>query len=158
MSTNNSLDFNRIEYLLNPDNFANIRVTIIGLGSGGAPICDHLTMNGIRNWDLYDHDVLSGENLVKHPRLRKDLNRNKVEIQKEWILDRNPKSIVNAYAEDIFCSNHFRDSIRQSDLVLSCPDTKSAREFISDVCVVEKKPFVTASVFRTGIGGEIYSV
>jgi molybdopterin/thiamine biosynthesis adenylyltransferase len=157
MDTNNVLDFNRIEYLLNPEQLRDIHVTIIGLGSGGAPVCDHLTMNGIRKWDLYDPDTLSGENLVKHPRLRKDLNRPKAEIQKEWILDRNPNAVVNAFSEDIFESSNFQESVRKSDLVLSCPDTKSAREFISDVCVAEKKPFVTASVFRTGIGGEIYS-
>ena len=157
MNNNSMLDFDRIEYLLNPEQLKDIRVTIVGVGSGGAPVCDHLTMNGIRQWDLYDSDVLSGVNLVKHPRLRKDLNRPKVEIQKEWILDRNPNAVVNAFQEDIFNSESFTKSVRNSDLILSCPDTKSARELISDVCVSEKKPFVTASVFRTGIGGEIYS-
>ena len=157
MNTNDSLDFNRIEYLLNPEQFKDVHITIVGLGSGGAPVCDHLTMNGIKNWDLYDPDVLGGENLVKHPRMRQDLNRPKVEIQKEWIIDRNPNAVVNAFTEDIFQSPSFRESVQKSDLVLSCPDTKSAREFISDVCVAEKTPFVTASVFRTGIGGEIYS-
>jgi molybdopterin/thiamine biosynthesis adenylyltransferase len=153
----NSLDFNRIEYLLNPEQFKDIQLTIVGLGSGGTPVCDHLTMNGIRKWDLYDFDVLGEENLVKHPRMRRDLNRPKVEIQKEWIVDRNPNALVKAFAEDIFHSSNFRESVQKSDLVLSCTDTKSAREFISDICVEEKTPFVTASVFRTGIGGEIYS-
>lgn len=156
MAKNRQLDFNRIEYLLNPEQLKEVRITVIGLGSGGAPICDHLTMNGIRNWNLYDPDILSGENLVKHPRLRKDLSRSKVEIQKEWIIDRNPAADVNCFIEDIFTSNSFRSSVQESDLVLSCPDTKSAREFISDVCVMYQVPFVTASVFRTGIGGEIY--
>lgn len=156
MTENNQLDFDRIEYLLNPKQLRDIQITIVGLGSGGAPVCDHLTMSGIRKWDLYDPDLLSGENLVKHPRLRKDLNRPKVEIQKEWILDRNPNAVVNCYTEDVFKSANFQASVQKSDLVLSCPDTKSAREFISDVCVTHQVPFVTASVFRTGIGGEIY--
>lgn len=153
----NALDFDRIEYLLNPEQLKDIRITIVGLGSGGTPVCDHLTMNGIRNWDLYDPDLLSGENLVKHPRMRKDLNRPKVEIQKEWILDRNPNAIVNAFKEDIFDSSSFLSSVQNSDLILSCPDVKSVREYINDMCVLYHKPFVTASVFRTGIGGEVYS-
>ena len=55
------LDFDRIAYLLNPDVLWDKVVTIVGLGSGGAPVCDHLSMNGVRRWNLYDPDVfLSG--------------------------------------------------------------------------------------------------
>lgn len=150
------LDYDRIQYLLNPEQFSKVKVTIIGLGSGGVPVCDHLVMNGIRNWDLYDMDILDGVNLVKHSRLRKDIDRPKVEIQKEWILDRNPSAKVNAFVQDVMGSTDFLASIRNSDLVLSCPDKKSVREYISDSCVNANVPFVTASVFRTGIGGEIY--
>ena len=63
MGKDSSLDFNRIEYLLNPERFRDVRITIVGLGSGGAPVCDHLTMNGIGNWELYDPDVLSEKTL-----------------------------------------------------------------------------------------------
>lgn len=153
----NTLMFDRIQYLLNPEFFNDTKITIVGLGSGGAPICDNLTMNGIRNWDLYDHDTLDAVNLVKHPRRRKDLGRLKVDIQKEWILDRNPKSKVNVFPEDVMNSDDFLKSVKSSSLVLSCPDTKSVREFVNDICVQSKIPFVTASVFRTGIGGEIFS-
>lgn len=151
------LEFERIEYLLNPTQFANVRVTVVGLGSGGAPACDHLTMNGIRLWELYDPDILEPVNLVKHPRRRKDIGRPKVEIQKEWIVDRNPDAEVRTFCEDVTQSTHFVDSIRRSDLVLSCPDKKIVREFVSNQCVAAKVPFVTGSVFRTGIGGEIFA-
>ena len=76
----------------------------IGLGSGGTPVCDHLTMNGVRNWILYDPDTLQDVNLVKHPRGRRDLGRLKVEIQREWILDRNPDAAVSVRAEDVFAA------------------------------------------------------
>lgn len=153
----NSLNFNRIEYLLNPEQLKDVKITIVGLGSGGSPVCDHLTMNGIRNWNLFDPDVLSSENLVKHPRQRKDIGKYKTDIQKEWILDRNPSSHVNSYPENVFDSANFINCVKESDLVLSCPDKKSVREFINDICVKAQKPFITASVFRTGIGGEVYS-
>lgn len=151
-----ALDFDRIRYLLNPDIFRLKRVTVVGLGSGGAPACDHLTMNGIRLWELYDPDTLEAINLVKHPRPRAGLGRPKVDLQKEWILDRNPEAVVKAYQEDVMTSPEFADSVRRSDLVLCCPDKKSVREFVSDCCVKAQKPFVTASVFRTGIGGEVF--
>lgn len=152
-----SLDYSRINYLLNPKEFKDVRVTVVGLGSGGAPAVDHLTMNGVRIWELYDPDTLDSVNLVKHPRMRKDLGRTKVEIQKEWILDRNPQAIVETYVEDVILSENFIDSVRRSDLVLCCPDKKSVREFVNDQCVSQQVPFVTASVFRTGIGGEVYA-
>lgn len=151
-----TLDFARIEYLLNPQEFENVRVTVVGLGSGGAPVCDHLAMNGVRLWHLYDPDTLDAINLVKHPRMRRDLGRPKVEIQRDWIMDRNPDSSVEVFVEDIMTSSNFLESVRSSDIVLSCPDKKSVREFISDQCVTSQIPFVTASVFRTGIGGEVY--
>ena len=97
-----SLNFSRIEHLLSPASLEGKVVLQIGLGSGGAPVCDHLTMNGIRNWILYDPDVLQDVNLVKHPRGRRDLGRLKVEIQHEWILDRNPDAIVTIRAEECF--------------------------------------------------------
>jgi len=155
--TTNALLFDRVEHLLNPAEFENVTITVVGLGSGGAPTCDHLVMNGFKNWILFDPDTLDPVNLVKHPRMRKDLGRPKVDIQKEWILDRNPNSSVECHQEDILHSNNFKTAVAKSDLVLSCPDTRGVREYISDICVAEQTMFVTASVFRTGIGGEIYS-
>jgi molybdopterin/thiamine biosynthesis adenylyltransferase len=154
---NHMLDFNRIRYLLNPEHFAHKKITIVGAGSGGFPVCQHLTMNGIHKWDIYDPDLLDEVNLVKHPALRKDIGRPKAEILAEWIEDRNPISESKAYQEDVMWSESFIKSVRTSDLVLACPDKKNVREYISDICVSERKPFVTASVFRTGIGGEIFS-
>lgn len=151
------LDFSRIAYLLNPPQFAQVKITGVGCGSGGVPVYDHLTMNGLRRWDLYDPDTLNAVNLVKHPRMRRDIGRPKVQIQKEWILDRNPDAEVNGFVEDVVISPHFRDSVRGSDLVLSCSDQVSVREFVSDICVQARVPFVVGSVFRTGIGGEIFA-
>ena len=152
-----ALRFDRIAYLLSPEQLAEKRVTVVGLGSGGAPVCDHLAMNGVRRWRLYDPDRLDAVNLVKHPRMRRDVGRTKVEVQREWLEDRNPASVVEAFAEDVFTSPTFDESVRQADLVLLCPDKKSVREFVSDCCVCHGVPFVTASVFRTGIGGEVFA-
>jgi molybdopterin/thiamine biosynthesis adenylyltransferase len=154
---NDALDFDRIEHLLNPAKLHDKRITVVGLGSGGAPVCDHLTMSGVRLWHLYDPDTLEPVNLVKHPRMRKELGKPKVEIQKNWITDRNPTAEVETFTQDIMESDNFIDSIRNSHLVLSCPDKKSVREYVNDKCIEAGVPFVTASVFRTGIGGEIFT-
>jgi hypothetical protein len=113
-------------------------------------------MNGVKRWHLYDPDTLDDVNLVKHPRLRAELGKLKVDCQQNWILDRNSESEVHGHQEDVIKSSSFRDSVSQSSLVLCCVDKNPVREFINDVCVSLRVPCVTASVFRTGVGGEVY--
>jgi ThiF family len=151
------LDFERIAHLLEPEHLAGKLVVQVGLGSGGAPVCDHLTMNGVRCWELFDPDVLEPVNLVKHPRERKDLGRLKVEIQREWILDRNPGAEVKACAVDVMAAESFERSVEQSSLVLCCADKKEVRQFVNATARQHAKPCVTASVFRQGFGGEVYA-
>jgi molybdopterin/thiamine biosynthesis adenylyltransferase len=152
-----SLNFSRIEHLLSPASLEGKMVLQIGLGSGGAPVCDHLTMNGVRNWILYDPDTLQDVNLVKHPRGRRDLGRLKIEIQRDWILDRNPDAIVTLRPHDIFKSDNIQNDVLACDLILCCADTRAARLFTNSLAVKHKKPCITASVFRQGFGGEVYA-
>jgi molybdopterin/thiamine biosynthesis adenylyltransferase len=152
-----SLDFARIAHLLEPEHLADKVVVQVGLGSGGAPVSDHLTMNGVRRWELFDPDTLEPVNLVKHPRQRKDVGRLKVEIQREWILDRNPSAEVNAYAVDVMSADSFPRSVERSSLVLCCADKKEVRQFVNVIARQYDKRCVTASVFRQGFGGEVYA-
>jgi molybdopterin/thiamine biosynthesis adenylyltransferase len=152
-----SLNFSRIEHLLSPSLLDGKVVLQVGIGSGGAPVCDHLTMNGVRNWILYDPDTLQDVNLVKHPRARRDLGRLKVDIQSEWILDRNPEAKVTCRPEDVFEAEHLAEDLKSCDLILCCADTRSVRLFVNDLAVQNRKPCITASVFRQGFGGEVYA-
>jgi len=147
-----SLDFGRIEHLISPEALRNRLITQIGVGSGGAPVCDHLTMNGVMRWVLYDPDRLGPENLVKHPHPRSRLGDLKVDVQRDWILDRNPEAQVRAIGEDVFESPQFQRDVN-SDLILCCADSRSVRLFVNDIAVAARRPCVTASVYRQGFGG-----
>jgi molybdopterin/thiamine biosynthesis adenylyltransferase len=114
-------------------------------------------MNGVRRWDLFDPDALDAVNLVKHPRQRRDLGRLKVEIQREWILDRNPGAEVNVHAADVMSGDSFQRAVERSSLVLCCADKKEVRQFVNAVVRQNGKPCITASVFRQGFGGEVYA-
>ena len=151
------LRFDRIEHLLSPENLRDKCVVQVGVGSGGAPVNEHLTMNGVRRWVLFDPDHYEDVNLVKHPHLRADLGKLKVENQKKWILDRNPSAEIEAVAEDVMRSARFRDAVRHADLVLCCADKQEARLFVNAVAAELRRPCVTASVFRRGFGGEAYA-
>jgi molybdopterin/thiamine biosynthesis adenylyltransferase len=85
------------------------------------------------------------------------LGRLKVEIQYEWILDRNPDAIVTIRAEDVFTSPNINEDARKCDLILCCTDTRATRLFSNSLGVEHKKSCITASVFRQGFGGEVYA-
>src|SRR5439155_6611569 len=151
------LRFDRLEHLISPESLQAKLVVQVGLGSGGAPVNEHLTMNGVRRWILFDPDSYDDVNLVKHPRLRADIGNLKVEIQKKWILDRNPDAEVETIAEDVLKSSRFREALQAADLVLCCTDSQQTRLFVNSATVEQRRPCVTASVFRQGFGGEVFA-
>ncbi len=95
------MQFDRIQHLFSPEQLHDKLVLQVGVGSGGAPVNEHLTMNGVRRWVLFDPDVYDEINLVKHPHERSAIGQLKVENQKHWIVDRNPSADVEVYAEDV---------------------------------------------------------
>ena len=137
------LRFDRIEHLLSPEDLREKRVVHVGVGSGGAPVNEHLTMNGVRRWVLFDPERYDDVNLVKHPRLRADLDEFKVENQKKWILDRNSSAEVEALPEDVMQSARFRDAVQEADLVLCCADKQEVRLFVNAVATEMQRPCVT---------------
>lgn len=151
------LRFDRIEHLISPHDLRHKHVVQVGVGSGGAPVNDHLTMNGVRRWTLFDPDSYDDVNLVKHPRPRADLGNLKVDNQKKWILDRNPDAEVEAVPEDALKSSRFREAVQTADAVLCCTDTQETRLFVNGVAIETRRPCVTASVFRRGFGGEVFA-
>ncbi len=151
------LRFDRIQHLISPDELHDKLIVQVGLGSGGAPTNDHLTMNGVRRWMLFDPDTYDDVNLVKHPRQRVELGTLKVENQRKWILDRNPEADVATFPEDVMKSPRFREAVQAADLVLCCADSQEVRSFVNAVALEARRPCVTASVFRRGFGGEVYA-
>ena len=84
----------RIGHLIQPQALVDKHLVVVGLGSGGFPVVQHLAMCGLSKWTLVDKDILDEENLEKHIAMRKDIGRMKTEIAEEWIIDRNPEASV----------------------------------------------------------------
>lgn len=150
------LDSQRIRHLTG-DSRQLSRVTIIGLGSGGFPVMQHLAMSGWHRFTLIDHDALESVNLVKHPALRKDLGRLKVDIAAEWLADRNPGSEVTALAADFLAlpAADVSKIMAESDLVVSATDSNEARNVINELCVRTRTPMTIGLVHRGGTGGTV---
>ena len=58
--------FKRIEPLFDVWAFADLRVLIVGCGSGGGQVAQHLAMSGMRKFVLVDRDELEVENVIRH--------------------------------------------------------------------------------------------
>jgi molybdopterin/thiamine biosynthesis adenylyltransferase len=150
------LDTSRIDYLLDHGAAAAAMVTVVGVGSGGAAVLQNLAMCGIRHWHVFDPDILEPENLVKHPALRRDIGRPKVEIMADWLADRNPAASVRTYQENVIDSAAFDAAVAESDIVVCATDTRKGRRYVNERCVAARTPCTTGSVLRTGLGGEIF--
>jgi molybdopterin/thiamine biosynthesis adenylyltransferase len=133
------------------------RITIIGLGSGGFPVMQHLAMSGWRRFTLIDPDGLEGLNLVKHPARRADLGRLKVDIAAEWLMDRNPQCEVTVSPRDIFgLDEGERDKLAaESDLIVSATDSNDVRHLVNQLCVQTGTPMTMGLVHRGGTGGTV---
>ena len=151
-----TLDTHRIDHLLDGFDVGALEITVVGLGSGGASTVQPLTMSGIRRWHLFDPDVLEPVNLVKHPATREWLGKPKTEAVKSWILDRNPTAEVYAHQDDVRKSSDFAEAARSSALVLCAVDDPAARSWLNAQCVELRRPCLTGSVIRTGLGGQVY--
>lgn len=135
------------------------RLTIIGLGSGGFPVMQHLAMSGWRHFTLIDPDRLDGVNLVKHPARRADVGQLKVDIAAEWLADRNPRCKVTALASDVLelDGGELDKLVAESDLVVSATDSNSVRHVVNEACVRMRTPMTLGLVHRGGTGGTVMS-
>ncbi|WP_066361825.1 ThiF family adenylyltransferase [Herbidospora mongoliensis] len=151
-----TLNTERIDHLLDGFDAGQVQITLVGLGSGGASLLQPLVMSGLRRWHLFDPDVLEPVNLVKHPATRSSLGRPKVEVMRDWILDRNPGAEVNAHQADVMSAAAFDEAALSSKLVICAVDDAVARGWLNARCVELRLPCLTGSVIRTGLGGQVY--
>ncbi|MFO7251734.1 MAG: ThiF family adenylyltransferase [Actinomycetes bacterium] len=151
------LDTSRIDHLLAGAGLRDTKIVLVGLGSGGAVVLERLAMCGVGRWSLYDPDVLEAVNLVKHPARRSDIGRAKTAIAVDWLMDRNPACVVDRVGGNVMTDRGFAADIADADVVICAVDTQAARSYVNEVCVAQQAPCVFGSVFRTGLGGEVYA-
>ncbi|MHA1401350.1 MAG: ThiF family adenylyltransferase [Candidatus Heimdallarchaeaceae archaeon] len=149
------MDYSRIAHIFDPDVFKDKKILIVGMGSVGYPIAQHLVMSGIRKLILFDPDTYDLPNLVKHPGWRKNIGEYKVDMFEEWALDRNPNVEIKSFKEDVIDSYNFDVQIMKCDIVVNLPDNTETRMYVSDKAIQHNKICITSGVFRTGYGGSV---
>jgi hypothetical protein len=149
--------FERIEALFDIELFADVKVLVLGCGSGGGSVALQLVMSGIRNFTLVDCDVLGPENVIRHVCGRSFIGRRKVDAVAEVLRDRNPNVSIATIDADIMGYAEMASEIRKADVVVLATDNEPSRYRINELCVQYGIPFVVGRVFTRGIGGEVFA-
>jgi molybdopterin/thiamine biosynthesis adenylyltransferase len=149
--------FARIALLFDVGLLKNARVLIAGCGSGGSQVALQLTMAGIRNFALFDSDVLEPANVIRHACGRRYVGQQKVDALADVLLDRNPAIQIDRYHTDLMTRADLDDHILQSTVVVLATDNDPTRYRLNQLCVEAKTAFVVGKVFTRGIGGEVFA-
>src|ERR1035437_1125804 len=93
--------FNRIEKLFDVGLLAEVKVLVLGCGSGGGSVAQQLVMSGIRKLTLIDRDILEPENIIRHVCGRRFLGEKKIDALEQVLLDRNNSIEIRKFDVDI---------------------------------------------------------
>lgn len=95
--------FSRTELLIGKENIKkinNAKVAIFGIGGVGSYVVEGLVRAGVQNFILVDNDKVCASNLNRQIiATNKTLNKPKVEVARERILEINPNAKVEIYQE-----------------------------------------------------------
>ena len=126
--------FSRTELLLGTDAIDKIKkshIAIFGIGGVGGYAAEALARSGIGEFDLIDSDTVALSNLNRQIiALHSTINRPKVDVMKERILDINPSTKVNAIKCFYLPENKDDFDFSKYDYVIDAVDTVTAKLLI----------------------------
>lgn len=105
----------------------NSKVAVFGIGGVGSFVVEGLARAGVGNFILIDNDKVSLSNLNRQIiATHKTIDKNKVDVAKERILDINPKAKVEIYQE--FFMPETKGILDETiDYIVDCVDTVTAK-------------------------------
>ncbi|KAI1640535.1 adenylyltransferase [Biscogniauxia mediterranea] len=124
-------------------------VLLVGAGGLGCPAAAYLAGAGVGTLGVADGDTVEVSNLhrqIAHSTPK--VGARKVDSLVEYCRALNPEVAYRAHGEHLTPRNA-ADLVSRYDVVLDCTDHPTSRYLISDVCVLLRKPLVSASALRT---------
>lgn len=118
-----------------------VRVVVVGAGSLGATVLQHLAMCGIIHLAVVDNDIVTEENLAGQTFFgSKDLGKQKAIAARAKLEALNHQCTVEVF--NICLSQNNAEAILQGfDLVVDCTDNFPAKFVINDICTRLRKPW-----------------
>ncbi|MCA0941676.1 HesA/MoeB/ThiF family protein [Salipiger pacificus] len=132
---------------------AEARVLVVGAGGLGAPVLPLLAGAGVGRISIVDGDVVSLSNLHRQTLFTEaDCDRPKAQVAAERCRAINPGITVEAVPHRLTPANA-PDMVADADLVLDCADSYAVSYMLSDLCLAERLPLISASAL--GLGGYV---
>jgi len=123
-------------------------VAVIGLGGIGSPALQYLAASGIGRFTLVDDDAVELSNLQRQTIFTaRDVGHGKATSARRWLANFDDKLDVTI-SDSRISSTNAGDLIAGCDLVLDGTDNFATRLAVSDACVAERVPLVSAAVGR----------
>ncbi|HSG33213.1 MAG TPA: HesA/MoeB/ThiF family protein [Sphingomonadaceae bacterium] len=127
---------------------ANAHVALVGLGGIGSPVLQYLAGAGIGKFTLIDDGRVELTNLQRQTIFREsDLGELKVEQAASWLQKFDP--VIEVLVLDVRIErSNAKALIGSADLVIDGTDNFATRLAVSDACVADGVPLVSAAVGR----------
>ena len=123
-------------------------IAVIGLGGIGSPALQYLAGAGIGRFTLVDDDVVEASNLQRQTIFTsRDVGHGKATSARRWLANFDDALDVNI-SDSRITSENVGDLIAGADLVLDGTDNFATRLAVSDACVAERVPLLSAAVGR----------
>lgn len=125
---------------------ARTHVAVIGAGGLGCPVLQYLSGSGIGRITLQDPDVVEESNLHRQPIYSTaDLGRPKAEAARDFVCAFNPEVNILARVSALNPENAYGVA-QEADLVIDAADSFAVSYTLSDACLSQGTPLISASV------------
>jgi len=126
-----------------------LKIGIVGLGGTGSIIAQQLAHLGVKDFLLMDPDILEESNLNRVVgTTRNDLEKDKVDIAKEWIKRINPEAAVEKVKDSVL-RNSIAKLLLDTDFVFSCTDSHGSRAVLNQLAYQYLLPIIDMGVVIT---------
>ncbi|QUL37720.1 HesA/MoeB/ThiF family protein [Erythrobacter sp. JK5] len=123
-------------------------VAVIGLGGIGSPALQYLAGAGIGRFTLVDDDAVDASNLQRQTIFTaRDIGHGKATSARRWLANFDDALEV-AISDKRVSPDNIGELIAGADLVLDGTDNFATRLAVSDACVAERTPLLSAAVGR----------
>ena len=124
-------EFSREELLIGAEaieKLKNSKVAIFGIGGVGSYVLEALARAGVQNFVLVDNDKISITNINRQIiATHKTLEKDKVEVAKDRVLDINPEAKIEIYKEFFTIESEAKYLNSSVSYIADCIDTVSSK-------------------------------
>ncbi|NDB92667.1 MAG: ThiF family adenylyltransferase [Nitrososphaeria archaeon] len=125
----------------NNSKLQNMTISIVGVGGTGSALAVQLARMGVKELQIFDHDVISKTNIPRvYGAKDSDCGRPKVDVLKEHITTFS-KCKVNVFRNNI-TKTDLISTLTDSDLIFSCTDNLTSRAVLNDVALQYYIPLI----------------